>query len=35
MTAQEEDLLLELVDRVEADPDGRFAVSYRSAGDPS
>jgi DNA modification methylase len=35
MTAQEEDLLLELVDRVEAGPDGRFAVSYRTARAPS
>ena len=35
MTAQEEDLLLELVDRLEAGPDGRFAVSYRTVDDPS
>jgi DNA modification methylase len=35
MTAQEEDLLLEVVDRVEALPGGRFAVSYRTARDPS
>lgn len=30
MTAQEEDLLLELVDRVEERGDGRLAVSYRA-----
>jgi DNA modification methylase/isopentenyldiphosphate isomerase len=35
MTAQEEDLVLEVVNRVEALPGGRFAVSYRTAGDPS
>jgi DNA modification methylase len=35
MTAQEEDLLLEVVDRVEALPGGRFAISYRTARDPS
>ena len=29
MTGQEEDLVLELVDRVEAGADGRFSVSYR------
>lgn len=30
MTAQEEDLRLELVDRIEAGPDGRLVVSYRA-----
>ncbi len=35
MTAQEEDLLIELVDRVDAGPDGRLAVSYRSVLAPS
>jgi len=31
MTAQEEDLVLELVDRVGTLPDGRIAVNYRAA----
>jgi DNA modification methylase len=35
MTAQEEDLVLESVERVEALPGGRFAVSYRAVENPS
>jgi hypothetical protein len=35
MTGQEEDLLLELVDRVERGPGGRFVVSYRTVDAPS
>ena len=31
MTAQEEDLVLELVDRIETLDDGRLGVSYRAA----
>ncbi|MCX7031634.1 MAG: site-specific DNA-methyltransferase [Spirochaetes bacterium] len=35
MTAQEEDLLLEVVDRVDPGSGGRFTVSYRTARAPS
>jgi DNA modification methylase len=35
MTAQEEELLVELVDRVQLLPGGGFSVSYRAAGAPS
>jgi hypothetical protein len=35
MTAQEEDLRIELVDRVETGSDGRLSVSYRTARAPS
>jgi DNA modification methylase len=35
MTAQEEDLLVEMVDRVEPGTEGRIAVSYRTVDAPS
>jgi DNA modification methylase len=35
MTAQEEDLAIELVERVDVLPGGRYSVSYRAAGAPS
>jgi len=35
MTSQEEDLAIELIDRVDVLPEGRYAVSYRAAGGPS
>jgi DNA modification methylase len=34
MTAQEEDLVIEMVDRVDVLPGGRYAVSYRPVGPP-